>query len=418
MHQSDLTSDSGFISSDIPLLDNSFTEIEPLHSDPATHSELYSATRMGKRFVLKVLKEPYRTNVAYRALLRNEFDIGYHLSHAGIAQTIAFDTLPALGEVIVIEYIDGMTLKEAIEAKKLSRESVRKIIGEVCDALQYLHSQQIVHRDLKPENILLTHNGLNAKLIDFGLSCSDAQTLFKQPAGTRRYASPELLDGKTVDNRSDIYALGVILTLVAYDSRTRRIARRCMASERNARYPDANAVKRAISRPSPWRKVILSALCATLLLGALYIGYSQGQQSVTPRTEIQQIVVERTTPDSTALSVKEFIDAQTAAQERFDALYRDIETMLRSAYNAHYITYDDVTNKEQLEALVNSNYPLREELTQRAMSMLNATFSPENMQYTDYKTSISQLCRRVADESYSENMERTTAAFNRIYLSD
>ena len=89
--------------------------------------------------------------------------------------------------------------------------------------------------------------------------------------------------------------------------------------------------------------------------------------------------------------------------------------MLRRAYDAHYRKYDDATTEKQLNALVERSYPLREELTAKALSMLDDAYSSEDAQYPHYRASINQLCTRVADESHANNMERTTAAFNRIY---
>ena len=84
-----------------------------------------------------------------------------------------------------------------ISDKKLSR----KIVSQLCDVLEYIHSKQVIHKDLKPENILITHNGQNVKLIDFGLSDSDDYAPLKFHAGTQAYAAPELLSGGKIDCR-------------------------------------------------------------------------------------------------------------------------------------------------------------------------------------------------------------------------
>ena len=91
---------------------------------------------------------------------------------------------------ILLEYVDGVTLKEFMQHGKLTRPVAVKIINELCSALQYIHSKQIVHRDLKPDNILITHNGNNVKLIDFSLSDCDDYDVLKLPAGTRYYLAP------------------------------------------------------------------------------------------------------------------------------------------------------------------------------------------------------------------------------------
>ncbi|GAB1374359.1 hypothetical protein MASR1M46_12430 [Bacteroidales bacterium] len=85
--------------------------------------------------------------------------------------------------------------------------------------MEYCHKRQIIHRDIKPENIIITNNGNNVKLIDFGFSDSDSFELLKNPAGTKYYASPEQLRGEILDQRSDIYSLGITLSSITSQKR-------------------------------------------------------------------------------------------------------------------------------------------------------------------------------------------------------
>lgn len=95
-----------------------------------------------------------------------------------------------IGPCIVIEYIDGLTLDAFLETKP-SRQTRRKVIEQLVDALAYIHTKQVVHRDLRPSNILITRNGNNLKIIDFGLSDADDYAILKQSAGTLKYMAPE-----------------------------------------------------------------------------------------------------------------------------------------------------------------------------------------------------------------------------------
>jgi serine/threonine protein kinase len=115
---------------------------------------------------------------------------------------------------IVMEYVDGRTLDELVEAalnQRLQLEMALDLVQQVAMALDYAQSAQIVHRDIKPANIIVTHDG-RAKIADFGIAkISLAEvTLPGHVLGTPAYMSPEQLSGKPIDGRSDLFSLGVI----------------------------------------------------------------------------------------------------------------------------------------------------------------------------------------------------------------
>lgn len=197
-------------------LSSQFSDIEMVYTSPSGYTRLFRAMRYGKRFMLKSLKPEYLLTPVYQQALRKEFEIGFQLDHPNICRTIGFEQVESLGHAIILEYIDGFTLAEAMEQHEtqLLNDIKSSFLpgGELFSALQYIHSKQIVHRDLKPSNIMITHNGHTIKVIDFSLSDSDAFGILKQPAGTREYLAPEqLLQGTQADVRADIYSLGVIL---------------------------------------------------------------------------------------------------------------------------------------------------------------------------------------------------------------
>ena len=139
--------------------------MEEIYVSETGHTRLFKTTRYGKKLVLKTLKPELAQSAFYHKALQKEFSIGYSLSHPHICSTLEKEELPKLGMCIVQEYIDGVTLTQYMQQEKLTRCTARKIIVELCDALQYLHDKQIIHRDLKPDNILITYNGDNVKLI-------------------------------------------------------------------------------------------------------------------------------------------------------------------------------------------------------------------------------------------------------------
>ena len=118
---------------------------------------------------------------------------------------------------LLMEYIDGVTLRQAIRAGQISAKDALAIVSQICDALQFAHEEGVVHRDIKPENILIDKRG-RVKIADFGLAkllgrATDVPTLTgtNQVMGTPMYMAPEQLEGtRGVDHRADIFSLGVV----------------------------------------------------------------------------------------------------------------------------------------------------------------------------------------------------------------
>lgn len=246
---------SGFIDVDRQAGQMTFTDLQEVYVSASGPGRLFRCRRYNRLHMLKALKPSCVGNPFYEQALRKEFDISYQLDHPHVCRALGWETLPGLGHCIVMEYIDGQTLKEFMEQGRLTSELARKFIRELCGALGYLHGKQIVHRDLKPENMLVTYNGNNLKLIDFGLSDCDDYDVLKLPAGTRYYLAPEALKpGQPLDLRADIYSLGIIIGEMAErlkDKRLAAVSRRCTRRRPEERYPSAAAVVRAMDGKRP-----------------------------------------------------------------------------------------------------------------------------------------------------------------------
>jgi Kae1-associated kinase Bud32 len=147
------------------------------------------AKRYGRWWLLKGLRKEVAGEAGYQQRLRKELEILMQLQHPNVVSAVGLETVEDLGLCIVMEYVDGPTLKEWLEGNP-SRQLRLKVAHELIDAVAYIHTKGIVHRDLKPENIIITPNGSNVKLIDFGLADTDSHTILKQPAGTPHYMSP------------------------------------------------------------------------------------------------------------------------------------------------------------------------------------------------------------------------------------
>lgn len=256
---------SGFFLANGPgSIHSDFDNLELIHSSQEGFSELYRICKNGRFFVYKALKKEYRGNLLYEELLKKDFNIGFSLSHSGICQYYAKIDHPHIGSCIVMEWIDGCTLEELIAKGRPDSGFAQKIICELCDALDYMHRKQVIHRDLKPENILITHNGQNVKVIDFGLSDTDSYNTLKAPAGTRLYASPELVAGETIDSRSDIWSLGVIINEIS--GKYRHISRKCLQHDREKRFGNVIEVKESIMKEET-RTIILWIVSIILAAG-------------------------------------------------------------------------------------------------------------------------------------------------------
>lgn len=137
------------------------------------HACVYTATRYGRRFLLKALTEEDKDLTEFRHQQEQEFQLGLQLVHPNIAATYSLEEVNGIGRSIVQEWIDGVTLEEWLQTKP-SKATRERVFSQLLDALEYLHGLQLVHHDLKADNILITRNGANVKLIDFGLSALDA----------------------------------------------------------------------------------------------------------------------------------------------------------------------------------------------------------------------------------------------------
>ena len=170
------------------------------------------------------------------------------LSHRGIALLLdgGFDAegLPYL----VLEYVRGLPITEACDARRLPVAERLELFGEVCDAVRYAHAQLIVHRDLKPSNILVTGES-EIRLLDFGIAKlldPDSELGATRTAlrlATPEYASPEQLEGAAVSTATDVYALGVLLCEL--------IAGRRPFADREGSARELDEATRALEPPRP-----------------------------------------------------------------------------------------------------------------------------------------------------------------------
>lgn len=276
-------SDSEFFSKSEFSFSDNFTDIRRVYSSPAGHTEVYEARKALKKFALKALKPKLRDDPFYIRLLRKEFEIGFRLEHPGIVHTYSFEEIEELGSCIVLEWIDGQTLADRLSVQTLDGKAWRKVLPEICEALEYLEKRQIVHRDIKPSNIMVTWDGEHAKLIDFGFADSPEYGVLKQSGGTRGYASPEQLDAtdRPITHLSDTYAFGKLLKElpIPKSKKLERLINSMNAENPASRPQDAGELKKKLKtvlgyggrRRVIWLTGVFLIMCL-VIIGMIWIG--------------------------------------------------------------------------------------------------------------------------------------------------
>ena len=162
---------------------------------------------------VKILRDEYLSNEELLRRFKNESKAIAVLSHPNIVKV--YDVIFAdKVYAIVMEYIDGITLKEYIEQQHVLKwkEAVHFTV-QILRALQHAHDKGIVHRDIKPQNIMLLEDG-TIKMMDFGIARfarSETKTITDRAIGSVHYISPEQACGEVTDEKTDIYSVGVML---------------------------------------------------------------------------------------------------------------------------------------------------------------------------------------------------------------
>ena len=170
--------------------------------------------RLDRLVALKILSPEKQGEPQFAERFEREARALARLHHPNIVTV--YDFGEAQGNFyLLMEFVDGLSLRQLLQARKLSPAEALGIVPKICEALQYAHEQGIVHRDIKPENILLDKSGC-VKIADFGIAKilgdgGRTNLTAEQVVGTPHYMAPEQIEKpQTVDHRADIYSLGVV----------------------------------------------------------------------------------------------------------------------------------------------------------------------------------------------------------------
>jgi serine/threonine-protein kinase len=172
--------------------------------------------KTGSPVALKVPLPSLEGDPAAFARFQREEEIGRTLDHPDILRIIPVEDSEKSRPYIVMELLDGQTLERLMhQIRPLPEADALPIASQICDGLQYLHTQGVVHRDLKPQNVMLCSDG-SLRIMDFGIAKAAASRRitfggFSPTMGTPDYMAPEQVKGQRGDERTDIYSLGAIL---------------------------------------------------------------------------------------------------------------------------------------------------------------------------------------------------------------
>ena len=194
------------------LLDNRYEILEAIGTGGMAVVYKARCHRLNRLVAIKILKDEHFRDEEFRRRFHHEGEAVAMLSHANTVQVYDVSSSDN-ADYIVMELIDGITLKHYMEKKgTLNWKETLHFGMQIAKALEHAHSRGIVHRDIKPHNVMVLKND-SVKVTDFGIArvMSKTNTLTKEALGSVHYISPEQAKGGWVDNRSDLYSLGVVM---------------------------------------------------------------------------------------------------------------------------------------------------------------------------------------------------------------
>lgn len=324
-----------------------FESIEQIDAHGAT-CDSFRVKLYGKLHFLKRLKPAFTGDIRYLEALRKEFETGYRLEHPNLVRYISLTD-----DGILMEYVDGETLSQRIAAhpEYFTKQNTDKFLHQLLDAVACLHSHQVLHLDLKPDNVLLTRINSDVKLIDLG--CCYTDTFADTPGRTNAYAAPEQLLGGSVDERTDIYAVGKILERLPHHDIYNKVIARCMAADPSKRYQSVEEVKKALRRKHRYGAVLAVLVITAAILAALWALPPHQQPTTVPvkqeapkdsvtilpmDTPLQQPPVTTSVP---ALRQQYPQPSDYISKDNKQQMEKELERMMDAAYSATIATFCD-----------------------------------------------------------------------------
>lgn len=338
------SSTSGYLLDSFEGISRQFTDVTILNTSKV--NIVAKAKRYGRWWLLKGLNKQVANETAYIQRLRKELELLMQLEHHFVVSTVGLEIVEDLGNCIVMEYVEGTTLKEWLREKHTYKDR-KRIAIQLGEAVDYIHTKGIVHRDLKPENIIITKNGNNVKLTDFGLADSCSYAILKQPAGTPQYMSPEQMQTAVADVRNDIYSLGIVYSEMNLGYGFKHIIHRCLKPI-ELRYRNVSELRNAIRKQEKitaifaWSAIVLLVVVAAFIIVTQTLRISELRQQMSHNKQ-EQIGIQETVSSlndslerltATHLELLQKQQAQEAERKRVDNAIKNGKIIIDHAIKA------------------------------------------------------------------------------------
>ena len=330
------------------LLDGRYEILEPIGFGGMAVVYKARCHRLNRLVAIKILKDELSKDEEFRNRFHAESQAVAMLSHPNIMSVYDVSTHDD-ADYIVMELIDGITLKQYMEKKgTLNWKETLHFAMQIAKALEHAHGRGIVHRDIKPHNVMVLKNG-SAKVTDFGIArlMSQSNTLTKEALGSVHYISPEQAKGGRVDNRSDLYSLGVVMYEMMtgrapYDGDSpvavaiqhingsavmpsvlnpnipgglEQIIMKCMSTDPGQRYSSATALLYDLEELRKNPEILFPFGTGDALDEVLKVYPGKQTKQAQPRTTAERVAASRTDRGG-AVSTRTGTAAQTAQQAR------------------------------------------------------------------------------------------------------
>ena len=384
---------SGFELSAEFSISSEFTAIQKV-SETDMHI-VYKGVRHGRIWIIKGLAPQYQGMDECRQMLVKEFDIMMHLRHDNIVSAHSIESIPNLGMCIIMEYIEGETLVDWLREKRSLKERFKKALM-LTDAFAYINKSGIVHRDIKPENIMISRLGEALKIIDFSHADTDSHTLFKYPAGTEGFISPEQRCSTVPDVRNDVYSFGKVLDMLLPEKRFDYLRSQCRAGIDN-RIPEFETLK--VKLLKAYRNPVVYSTLMAFIVILVFICFFSFYQSVDKRKAVESPEIPSDTVEISNAGINPMSQIETEPMQTLPVKEKeeaqksvDPEIVIGAPEGPNTASQSTKTEGSRIINIEKTLITMNKEWEKTAMLYLDTLTDVENI-YLDWSTAQLEIIR-------------------------